>query len=767
MTAVAFYSALGIHLNGSGKEAAVGCFANPEAHQHGDTTPSCSVNKESGAWTCFACGAGGGPYDAAIATGLPSTYAMELVRSHGLAKDDGTPKAATTHPSTNFSTTDDQVATWSRRLPEATRIIEARGWTAAHLGPLGIGWDGTRFTLPVYAADGTLIGVGRYQADKARRRTGKDKMLQAAGSQRGLFPNPERYHQAQVTYRVIVEGEADAITAAHLRVPVIAVPGTSYRWTAEDTARLGDVQTVYLIPDADPQGRRLMDGIRACLQDSGVKAVVVDLHPDRADGADLTDWATAHDQWPADRNAVARDLVQTFRDAPLVASVALVAQEGNDGAAAEQPARAPELGMDAYHGIAGRFALHVEPHTEASPSGVLISFLAMAGNAIGAEPHDSFGGGERHTAKFWPVLVGPTSAGKKGTATNLAMRFVEMADPTWKQRRAANVGSGEVLVWEVRDDRLETDKKGETVYHPGVTDKRLFIEESEFASMLRVARRDGSILSALLRQAWDRDDLRHTVKHEPATATGAHIGLVGGITATELRKELTSTDAANGFANRFAFVAVKKSKDLPRGGTLRWADLEPLAAELAEAITWAQSVGQVTHDETFWTEYEPRYAQLTAERYGMAGELLARGAPTIRRLAMIYALLDGTTIINGHHARAALAVWDYIEASTVQIFGDAIGDPDADKALTVIEDAGTDGAWVDDIKKAFANHSKYRDALATLERLGRAERVQRDTGGRPRDYWRAIRPRATKATKATKAHSPAPTTDPNPNGRGH
>src|SRR5271169_2337468 len=69
----------------------------------------------------------------------------------------------------------------------------------------------------------------------------------------------------------------------------------------------------------------------------------------------------------------------------------------------------------------------------------------------------------------------------------------------------------------------------------GVAEKRLMIVESEFAGALTVARRDGNILSRVLRDAWDRGDLATLTKSSPARATGAHLSLIGHITAEELR----------------------------------------------------------------------------------------------------------------------------------------------------------------------------------------------------------------------------------------
>ena len=83
----AFYAALGIELPAwSTRDAPVRCFAQPDAHQHADRSPSCSVNLASGAWNCHGCGAHGGAYDAALATGHSPRSAMELLIAHGLAE---------------------------------------------------------------------------------------------------------------------------------------------------------------------------------------------------------------------------------------------------------------------------------------------------------------------------------------------------------------------------------------------------------------------------------------------------------------------------------------------------------------------------------------------------------------------------------------------------------------------------------------------------------------------------------------------------------
>src|SRR5262249_52146183 len=113
--------------------------------------------------------------------------------------------------------------------------------------------------------------------------------------------------------------------------------------------------------------------------------------------------------------------------------------------------------------------------------------------------------------------------------------------------------------WNAKEGSWET-------IDPGVSDKRLMVTEPEFAGVLAVVERHGNTLSSLMRKAWDGGILATMTRNSPLRATGAHISVVGHITVEELRARPTRTDAANGFANRFLFPLVRRSKELPFGG---------------------------------------------------------------------------------------------------------------------------------------------------------------------------------------------------------
>ena len=74
----------------------------------------------------------------------------------------------------------------------------------------------------------------------------------------------------------------------------------------------------------------------------------------------------------------------------------------------------------------------------------------------------------------------------------------------------------------------------------------------------------------------DGDTLRVMTRHQPLKASGAHISVVAHITEEELGRELTDTDTLNGFANRFLWVVVRRSKRLPFGGQFQREDIAPI-----------------------------------------------------------------------------------------------------------------------------------------------------------------------------------------------
>jgi hypothetical protein len=396
---------------------------------------------------------------------------------------------------------------------------------------------------------------------------------------------------------------------------------------------------------------------------------------------------------------------------------------------------------EAYHGLAGRIVRTIEPETEADSLAILAQFLVMVGNVVGRGPHVLIEETEHYLNEF-AVLVGDSSVARKGTAADRALKVVRPADELWATRRImAGLSSGEGLIAAVRDPTVRTeavDKKHpergarEVLVDEGVQDKRLLILESEFGRTLRVQGREGNTLSALIRLAWDGKSLS-TLTKSSQHATNPHISIIGHITGAELESLLSRTDELNGYANRFLWFAVRRSKNLPRGG--RRVDLSALSKDLAETVAFARGVGELHMSPDAWELWESQYARLNTPPPGPLGSILSRAAPHTLRLAAIYALLDRIDFIMSEHLRAALALWDASAGCAAYIFGQSLGNPDAEKILAALR-ARPAGMTRSEIRSDVFNRNrpaaKIKTALALLM-TSQHVREERDTstGGAP------------------------------------
>jgi hypothetical protein len=403
----------------------------------------------------------------------------------------------------------------------------------------------------------------------------------------------------------------------------------------------------------------------------------------------------------------------------------------------------------AFYGVAGDFVKLVEPHSEADPAALLVQFLVEFGNVIGRSAHFRVES-DQHFMNLFAVLVGTTSKGRKGTSEGNVKRVIQAVDSEWaKERVKSGLASGEGLIWQVRDpveSREPVKEKGRVIDYQvvitddGEKDKRLLIVEPEFARVLQVCEREANTLSAVIRQAWDRGDLNTLTKNNAVKATGAHISIIGHITSDELRRLLTDTAAANGFANRFLWVAVRRSKLLPEGGELSSVDFGPFLRDLAEARVFAAKANRLQRNEESRIIWFQQYRELSEGKPGMLGAVTSRAEAQVMRLACLYAVLDCSEIITASHLHAALALWRYCEDSAAFVFGDALGDSVADEILRALRTRNT-GMTRLEIRDHFQRHKSSQEIARALNLLienGLARFQKEDSGGRPIERWFAL-----------------------------
>lgn len=429
------------------------------------------------------------------------------------------------------------------------------------------------------------------------------------------------------------------------------------------------------------------------------------------------------------------------------------------------------LREEALHGAAGDFVRAIGPHTEADPAAILIQLLTAFGNACGRGPGFMVESDQHGTNEF-AVIVGESAKARKGTSWGHVLAVMEKADPGFSARLAAGIASGEGLIHAVRDptvirrkarteeekDQADADGRIEVETDPGVEEKRLLVIETEFAQTLRAMKRDGNTISSRLRNLWDRGDDQTMPKGQPERTTGSLVSVIAHTTARELRREFTETEQGNGFGNRFLWVWATRSKLLPLGGQVDPAVQTVIADTIKLALDHARDQGPLGLNREAEVIWRRVYAELSeADGDDLLSAITARAETHVRRLAVLYALLDCSEVVEVPHLRAALAVWDYCAASAAHIFGGVVGYPLADKMLEAIREADEDkGLTRTGLRAAVGGHvpgSQIDEALGYLVTRGLAVEHRDPTtskgGRRPHRYTVGPRSKPREGSEET------------------
>lgn len=394
------------------------------------------------------------------------------------------------------------------------------------------------------------------------------------------------------------------------------------------------------------------------------------------------------------------------------------------------------IARNALPGVVGDLIGKILPFTEAGEVPLLINLLTAFGNIAGRNRYTV--AGRRHYPNLFAVLCGSTGKGRKGTSWNAFKPILPKLDESWQTDcLSSGLNSGEGLIYNVRD--ASYDKKGDRI--EGISDKRLLVIEEELASVLKRMKGQNNSLSAILRDAWDGNDLRSMTKNAPDRASDPHISVIGHITKAEASELLTGTDCENGFVNRFLWIYAARSKFLPEGGEI---PLDRISTETAAIIAALEAATTGDEKEIHLSPgaleiWRPKYRELSEGQPGLYGAVTGRAEAHVRRLALCYSLILGESATTETSLNAALALWEYCDKTAGWIFGTPFNNPDADRIYSALR-SRPDGMTRTEINKAvFANHStkeRLEKALQILQKAGAAYPTRERTGGADKEIWR-------------------------------
>jgi hypothetical protein len=185
----------------------------------------------------------------------------------------------------------------------------------------------------------------------------------------------------------------------------------------------------------------------------------------------------------------------------------------------------------------------------------------------------------------------------------------------------------------------------------------------------------------VLRDGWDSKPLRNLVKGKSEGLSNSnvcqfpHLSISADTTRDELKRKLPEGVDQNGFGNRFLYCYVRRVKLCPNGGPrLDWPDE---MARLRNIITLNPDVEYVAVQRAAAKVWNRMYAQIEDELRrlpGLTAAMCARAAAHVRRLALIFCLLDGKDALETEHLQAAKRIWDYCQDSARYVFSGLTAD---------------------------------------------------------------------------------------------
>lgn len=403
-------------------------------------------------------------------------------------------------------------------------------------------------------------------------------------------------------------------------------------------------------------------------------------------------------------------------------------------AAAVARARAwlPTLDDTVFDCYLGHLVRHIEPTSEADPIAILASLLSFAGVYLGQGPHTR-AGDDPHPLLIWPMIIGHTNTGKKGTSWSAAKRLIRATDPTFATTNIkSGLTSGEGLAQRFAIDEGDPDA--------APRDLRLLAFENEWAGVMSKMRREGNSLSAILRSAWEGGDLS-TLTVNARVAPESHVAILAHITPEEFRAKLSDADMAGGTYNRFLPLAVAWSKALPESTGADSHLINGLATAFARRLDTAAGLGMLTFTDDARTLWRELYLEFNTDtNHPKVQQFVSRALPYCLRIAALHAALDGETRIHLAHLKAAAALVRYSIDTARALFTDTTTPA---RLADWITEAGEAGRTKKDITTVFfGGHKKATEINAMLDQLIDAGRItrtlrRREGGGRGTEIYTA------------------------------
>ncbi|MFE3453672.1 DUF3987 domain-containing protein [Nonomuraea sp. NPDC059194] len=412
---------------------------------------------------------------------------------------------------------------------------------------------------------------------------------------------------------------------------------------------------------------------------------------------------------------------------------------------------APVISNEAFHALFGRITEALDPYTEGSKVGVMVSLMSAYSAYIGYGPTVETGKGSSPLA-LWGVLVGRSGVGRKGTATGIARRVVEAAFANFAEESVVEglPATGLGFITELAD-RAE-----------GTLANPVWFIEEEGDALLSNARRDAKV-GVYLRKAFDAQTIAHKTKMDDLRVRRPHLGLIMHVQPRNWAAVANGKDATGGTWNRVLPVWVQQSKTLP---VFESSDAHEVIRQAARALRqagdYARQVDAVTVPLHVARVFEAKHrpiveAMISTEAMSQYAE---RAMAYMIRLAGLFALSERRDEISERDFDAALALVCYSIETIAYVLPEAEASEEASLSVKVenfVREAGPEGRTATEIYRAL--NIKAIDLREIVAQLDTIEVVKgqsaKGTGGRPTMRYLYVESEVSEETNELLGQEPA------------
>jgi hypothetical protein len=350
---------------------------------------------------------------------------------------------------------------------------------------------------------------------------------------------------------------------------------------------------------------------------------------------------------------------------------------------------------DAYYGVLGEVAKRHRDQIPLNLAAFYAMLLPAIGSLIGRRAVITVSR-DRHYANLFTAIVCGTGKGK-GTCWNIVEHLLKEIDPDSPRRLHRDAASAQGLIGLVRDASTRIER-GKEVKDEGVPDKRCLLVFEEMDTLFVSMSRQGSTLAPVWNMAYDGKTLENNTRQGREKATNPHVSAVCQITEGSFAKAVKEVSkglgVSNGLFNRFITVRAQRdpSRKLPRGGEMpEVGDLAKKIRDTLDSLGTTNDAVKVSWHPSTYADWDAFVDAVDGDHPLLAGlgGVEARLKPNTMRVAMIFAVMDGSQEIMLCHLKAAKAFCLQCIDSSRDLFGSSSnrGRPDRlrERVLKVID----------------------------------------------------------------------------------